>query len=80
VDVGLRRSVEDLRAWKARDPIARLERALVAKNAAMAAQVAAIHSTVRARIEEDSRRALDAPFPPAQALLDFVYARRGEQE
>lgn len=78
-DVGVRRSVEDLRAWKARDPVARMERALVAKNVATAAQVAAIHSTVRKRIEEDSRRALDAPFPPAQALLDFVYARSGEQ-
>ena len=77
IDVGLRRSAEEVAAWKKRDPIARLRAALEARGVAAAdldARLEAAETTAKAaRV-----RGYDAPWPPLSALLDHVYARQGE--
>jgi len=73
LDVGVRRSMEHLAAWKRRDPVRRLEEALVAAQLATPAQVAQLEREVRAQVVEDAERALDAPWPAESSLLDFVY-------
>jgi len=75
LDVGVRRSMTHLAAWKHRDPVRRLEEALSLAGRADAAELAALHEEVRARVTEVAASALKAPWPEASTLLDFVYAR-----
>jgi pyruvate dehydrogenase E1 component alpha subunit len=75
LDVGVRRSMEHLAAWKRRDPVRRLEEALVASGLATPAQLATLREEVRAQVREAAARALIAPWPAESTLLDYVYGR-----
>lgn len=73
VDVGLRRSIADLEAWKRRDPIARLVGGMTERGVAEAeieARRARADGIARAARDE----ACDAPWPDREALLRNVYA------
>jgi acetoin:2,6-dichlorophenolindophenol oxidoreductase subunit alpha len=72
VDVGVRRSLADLNAWKARDPIARLERGLLAAGLATATSLGELKDSVRAEVLDCAGRARAAPPPPESALLSRV--------
>ena len=74
LDVGVRRSMSHLEAWKRRDPIHRLEQALLDSGSTSPLQLAALHAAVQERVQECAGRALNAPWPPERALLDSVYA------
>jgi|ERR1700686_19626 len=75
LDVGVRRSMEHLTAWKRRDPVRRLEEALLAAGLATPPQLAQLHEEARAQVHEAATRALSAPWPAESTLLDYVYAR-----
>jgi pyruvate dehydrogenase E1 component alpha subunit len=74
VDVGLRRSLAELAAWKRRDPIRRLADALRAAGLMDDAGLAARERGLRAEIAALAERAEAAPDPPQSALLDYVFA------
>jgi pyruvate dehydrogenase E1 component alpha subunit len=74
IDVGVRRSPELLQAWKQRDPIRRLEEALLSAGMADAAGVEKLHVSVLNEVRAAAQRALAAPFPQPSDLLGFVYA------
>jgi pyruvate dehydrogenase E1 component alpha subunit len=73
IDVGIRRSMAELNAWKCRDPVQRLEPTLLAGDAA-GERRAAIDAVVRADVESAAARALAAPMPAQGGLLGRVYA------
>lgn len=75
IDVGLRRSSEEVAAWKKRDPICRLEAALLARGIDQAA-IDAVKAEAQADAKSARARAYDAPYPEESALLDHVYASR----
>jgi len=75
LDVGVRRSMQHLAAWKRRDPVRRLEEALRAAGLATPPQLAQLHDELRAQVHEAAARALSAPWPAESTLLDYVYAR-----
>lgn len=75
LDVGVRRSMDHLQAWKRRDPVRRLEEAMLASGAASAEQLQQLRDDVRAEVVATAARALEAPWPEPAALLDYVYAR-----
>jgi len=74
IDVGVRRSPEELTAWKMRDPIRRLRDALE-QDRGIAADV---FDAMQAEIAADITRAIDAartaPRPDPAVILDYVYA------
>ena len=74
IDVGLRRSAEEIAAWKMRDPIRRLQDALLSRGEETALiekhKQKAYDMLSSARI-----KAYDAPWPEASVLLDYVYAQ-----
>jgi TPP-dependent pyruvate/acetoin dehydrogenase alpha subunit len=74
LDVGVRRSIGDLNAWKRRDPVRRLEEALLAGKLSTPEQLARVAAQVRSEVEAAADKALAAPWPPQQNLLGFVYA------
>lgn len=78
IDVGLRRSAEEVAAWKKRDPIARLRAALETRGLATVEiehRFQAAAQDARAARE----KAYGAPWPPQSALLDHVYADQGDR-
>lgn len=74
LDVGLRRSAEEITAWKMRDPILRLEDAILSRGVE-AALVEELKQKAQDTISSASIKAYDAPWPKASALLDYVYAQ-----
>lgn len=77
VDVGVRRSPEELAAWKQRDPVARLWMALVDERGVDATDFDGICATIRAEVAASVERARGAAYPDQSALLDMVYAIKG---
>jgi pyruvate dehydrogenase E1 component alpha subunit len=74
LDVGVRRSMEHLAAWKRRDPLRRLQEALANTGTMTAAALVEFEEAVRTEVRQAASRALEAPWPPARALLDCVHA------
>ena len=76
VDVGVKRSAKTLAEWRARDPISRLERALIAAGQWSADQSEVIRSEIQQDIVDAWETAMADPWPENEALLDSVYAMR----
>jgi pyruvate dehydrogenase E1 component alpha subunit len=74
IDVGVRRSMSDLHAWKTLDPIRRLVDALAAASMITPAKVEARERELRRRVAAACDRAKAAPYPPTSALLDVVFS------
>lgn len=76
VDVGVNRSPTELKAWKARDPIRRIEESLIGTRKVEDEQLQAM----RERIDGEVQKAVDAArrsaYPDPTALLNLVYASR----
>ncbi len=74
IDVGVRRSPEEVALWKHRDPVGRLEAALVADRGVETTVFADMRARIAGRLETALADARQAPYPPAEALLDRVYS------
>ena len=75
IDVGVRRSISELDAWKARDPIKRLELAM--KNLKIYDQnhFDQFKEKTAGDLERMVIEARNAPWPEYSALLDYVYSQ-----
>lgn len=74
-DVGLRRSAEEIQAWKKRDPIARLEASLVTDRQVDAKDLSGLRDSVDANIAKALSAARAAGFPDDSVLMNYVYSR-----
>jgi pyruvate dehydrogenase E1 component alpha subunit len=74
VDVGVNRSTDDLASWRARDPVSRLTTAMEQRGFWSAAQHAALVGELESEIAAGWERAMNDPWPAADALLGRVYA------
>lgn len=74
IDVGVRRKLEDVQAWKQRDPIGRLTRALLDAGIATEAGLQTLADEIRAEVQHAAQRSEAAAYPPASALLDCVFS------
>lgn len=63
VDVGVRRSAADIAAWKSRDPIGRLNAAIVQEFADGEERLQESEAALRNEIENSMKAARDAPYP-----------------
>jgi pyruvate dehydrogenase E1 component alpha subunit len=73
IDVGVRRSPGELAAWKARCPLRRLAAGMQAAGLGNDADLERVTAEVRTAIRGLVARARVAAYPPASALMDFVY-------
>jgi acetoin:2,6-dichlorophenolindophenol oxidoreductase subunit alpha len=78
IDVGVRRSADELRAWKQRDPVRRLAEALEADRNMPAGEVERMSADIRAAVADAVAFARRSPYPELPALMDMVYAGSGE--
>ncbi|MGR3434176.1 MAG: thiamine pyrophosphate-dependent dehydrogenase E1 component subunit alpha [Shimia sp.] len=74
IDVGVRRSAEEVAAWKGRDPVARLVAGLEAAGHLAPGEAGQIEGTERARVEAALAAARAAPRPDPATVTDHVYA------
>lgn len=77
IDVGIRRRMEDVLAWRQRDPILRLERALTGAGLLARQDIEALVTEVRAQVGEAADIAKTRPFPAPETLLDHVFDATG---
>ena len=75
IDVGVNRSQVDVANWRARDPVARLRKAMIDSGIWTSDLDAELESSVKREIDEAWDRAMNDPYPPETALLDRVYAK-----
>ena len=74
VDVGVHRRMDDLVAWKKRDPVRRLWDALLAAGFASRSELEEQVTELGKQVDEARERAKAAPYPHASALLGTVFA------
>lgn len=74
IDVGVRRSMEHLAAWKRRDPIRRLEEAILADEIYGESKLAEARRRVSDAVRAAASRALTAEWPAESNLLGLVFA------
>lgn len=70
-----RRGIESLNAWKMRDPIRRLENALLLAGVTSQEEINRQDLALRSLVSSASDRAIAAPFPEADALLASVFSK-----
>ncbi|MFZ5736942.1 MAG: thiamine pyrophosphate-dependent dehydrogenase E1 component subunit alpha [Pseudomonadota bacterium] len=68
------RSVAEFEAWKLRDPVPALQRALITEAIVTEADVADMQAEIDAEIEEAFAFAESSPFPPPEDAFTDVYA------
>lgn len=69
------RPKDEIAAWKARDPVAKLRQQAVDEKLAAASDFDAIDADVRKLIDEASEFSLASPQPDAATALDHVYSK-----
>jgi len=74
IDVGVRRSADEVEQWKKRDPIKRLETALRNDRGVVSGQFEEIRKKVTEQVAVGLEAARAAPYPAPEALLARVYA------
>jgi pyruvate dehydrogenase E1 component alpha subunit len=74
-DVGVKRK-EDLVLWKRRDPIVRLERAMIRKGLISSKDLPTLQEKALNEVTCAWERAAAAPYPAPAALLDRVYSTK----
>jgi pyruvate dehydrogenase E1 component alpha subunit len=79
IDVGVRRSAEEIARWKQRDPIARLEAALTLARGVKPDTFSNMRVHLGDQLKVALAAARNAPYPPPAALLDRVYHVGGER-
>ena len=75
VDVGLRRSQNEIKAWKKLDPIKRLIEAMVSIGQEES-KLLILEQSIANKVKQAMKKAMSEPFPENKNLLDFVYSRK----
>ena len=73
-DVGIRRSVSELEAWKGRDPVRRLVDALINRGDYSDQDFVDLTNQIRKDVNDARDKAYAAPYPDDSLLLEAVYA------
>lgn len=74
LDVGVRRSPEELAAWKGRDPVRRLWQSLISERGVPEGLFYEVEADLKREITLAIDQARVAPYPEQSKLLEFVYA------
>ncbi len=73
IDVGVRRSQEELESWRQRDPIERLFKALEDQKLYTYQQFVAVQKETDGLIKKSIQKAEQAPWPEPEDLYKYVY-------
>jgi pyruvate dehydrogenase E1 component alpha subunit len=74
IDVGVKRSIEDIKKWKAKDPISRLYNSMLAKKILDQAKWLEINDRIDNQINLAWEKAIKDERPSTDAILKYVYS------
>ena len=74
IDVGVKRSAQDLQKWKLRDPIARLKSGMIANQLWSEEQDTALDLNILSDIQTQWVKAVEDPYPDSSTLISRVYS------
>jgi pyruvate dehydrogenase E1 component alpha subunit len=75
IDVGVARSMEDVKNWKARDPIYRLSQAMINSKTWTKEEEEDLGKKIDKEIEIAWKKALNDPYPSEDSILKYVYSK-----
>ena len=73
VDVGINRSLEDLKSWKSNDPILLLKNAMIENSFLNEDYYKKLEIKMQKKIDSAWNKALNDPYPKLESLLNRVY-------
>jgi pyruvate dehydrogenase E1 component alpha subunit len=74
VDVGVERSLDDIKNWRARDPILRLSKSMIKEKVLTLDQEINLNNKINKEIQIAWDKALNDPYPSLDATLKYVYS------
>ena len=74
IDVGVARSMEDIKNWKARDPIYRLSQAMINSKIWTKEEENKLSNKIDTEIQIAWDKAISDPYPSKDSILKFVYS------
>ena len=74
VDVGVKRSLDDIENWKARDPILRLSKSMIKEKILTLNQEINLNNKIDKEIQIAWDKAMNDPYPSLDATLKYVYS------
>jgi pyruvate dehydrogenase E1 component alpha subunit len=75
IDVGVSRSMEDIKNWKARDPINRLSQSMIHSKIWTKEEENELSNKINTEIQIAWDKAMNDPYPPKDSILKFVYSK-----
>ena len=74
IDVGVSRSIEDIKNWKARDPIQRLSKSMINSKIWTRDEENELINKIDMKIKNYWEKAMSDPYPSKESILNFVYS------
>ena len=74
IDVGVSRSIEDIKNWKARDPIQRLSKSMINSKIWTKDEENELSNKIDLEIKNYWEKAMSDPYPSKESILNFVYS------
>ena len=75
MDVGVARSMEDIKNWKARDPIHRLSQSMINSKIWTKEDEEELGEKIDNQIQIAWEKAMDDPYPSKDSISEFVYSK-----
>ena len=75
IDVGVKRSMEDIKDWKARDPIHRLSQSMINSKIWTKEEEQEICEKIDNQIQISWEKAMNDSYPSKDSILEFVYSK-----
>ena len=75
IDVGVERSMEDIKDWKARDPIHRLSQSMINSKIWTKEKEEEICEKIDNQIQISWEKAMNDSYPSKNSILEFVYSK-----
>ena len=74
IDVGVARSMDDIKNWKARDPIHRLSQSMTHSKIWTKEEERKLNNKIDTEIQTAWDKAMNDPYPSKDSILKFVYS------
>ena len=80
VDVGVKRSLDDINNWKARDPILRLSKSMIKAKMWTMEQEKILNNKIDKEIQIAWSKAMNDSYPSSDATLKYVYSQGNNEK
>ena len=80
IDVGVKRSLDDVENWKARDPILRLSKSMIKAKMWTMEQEKILNNKIDKEIQIAWEKAMNDSYPSSDATLKYVYSQENNEK